>query len=66
MKRNSHVWFCSRDGIQKQPSTITPKEPNFVNNTEEERKESLIEGIIYVSVNMLFGHLNPLGSHQDK
>lgn len=36
MRRNSHVWFCSRDGIQKQPSTITPKEPNFVNNTEEE------------------------------
>ncbi|CAI9776929.1 unnamed protein product [Fraxinus pennsylvanica] len=26
MRRNSHVRFCSRDGIVKQPSTITPKE----------------------------------------
>jgi len=24
------------DGIAKQPSTITPKEPDSVNNTEEE------------------------------
>lgn len=36
MRRNSHVQFCSRDGIEKQPSTITPKEPDFVNNIEEE------------------------------
>ncbi|CAK7324617.1 unnamed protein product [Dovyalis caffra] len=28
MRRNSHVRFCSRDGIAKQPSTITPKEPD--------------------------------------
>ncbi|XP_022845261.1 uncharacterized protein LOC111368250 [Olea europaea var. sylvestris] len=26
MRRNSHVRFCSRDGIVKQPSSITPKE----------------------------------------
>jgi len=36
MRRNSHVRFCSRDGIEKKSSTITPKEPNFVNNIEEE------------------------------
>jgi hypothetical protein len=37
MRRNSHVQFCSRDGIHKQqPSTITPKETDFVNNIEEE------------------------------
>lgn len=66
MRRNSHVWFCSRDEIHKQSSTITPKEPDSVNNTEEEWKEYRIEGIIFVSVNMLFGHLNPLGSHLDK
>lgn len=36
MRRNSHVQFCSRDGIAKQPSTITLKEPDSVNNTEEE------------------------------
>lgn len=36
MRRNSHVWFCSRDVIQKEPSTITPKEPDSVNNIEEE------------------------------
>jgi hypothetical protein len=36
MRRNSHVRFCSRDGIAKQPSTITPKEPDSVNNIEEE------------------------------
>jgi len=36
MRRNSHVRLCSRDGIQKQPSTITPKEPDFVNNIEVE------------------------------
>lgn len=52
--------------IIKQLSTIIPKEPNFVNNTKEEYKKSLIEGIVYVSVNMFFGHLNPLGSHRDK
>jgi len=36
MRRNSHVRFCSRDGRGKQPSTITPKEPDSVNNIEEE------------------------------
>ena len=36
MRRNSHVRFCSRDGIQKKPSTITQKEPDSVNNIEEE------------------------------
>jgi len=36
MRRNSHVRFCSRDGIKKRPSTITPKDPDFVNNIEEE------------------------------
>jgi hypothetical protein len=36
MRRNSHVQFCSRDGIEKQASTITPKEPDSVNNIEEE------------------------------
>lgn len=36
MRRNSHVRFCSRDGIEKEASTITPKEPDFVNNIEEE------------------------------
>jgi len=34
MRRNSHVRFCSRGG--KKPSTITPKEPDFVSNIEEE------------------------------
>ncbi|KAH1106848.1 hypothetical protein J1N35_010616 [Gossypium stocksii] len=33
-----------RDGIHKQqPSTITPKDPDFVNNIEEERRGYLIE-----------------------
>jgi len=36
MRRNSHVRFCSRGGIKKKPSTITPKEPDSVNNIEEE------------------------------
>lgn len=36
MRRNSHVQFCSRDGIEKEPSTITPKEQDSVNNIEEE------------------------------
>jgi hypothetical protein len=36
MRRHSHVQFCSRDGIGKQPSTITRKKPDFVNNIEEE------------------------------
>jgi len=36
MRRNSHVQFCSRDGIPKEPSTITPKEQDSVNNIEEE------------------------------
>jgi hypothetical protein len=36
MRRNSHVRFWSRDGIEKEPSTITQKEPDFVNNIEEE------------------------------
>jgi len=38
MRRNSQVRFCSRDGIEikKEPSTITPKEPDSVNNIEEE------------------------------
>jgi NADH pyrophosphatase NudC (nudix superfamily) len=36
MRRNSHVQFCSRDGTKKEPSTITPKEPDFANNIEEE------------------------------
>lgn len=36
MRRNSHVQFWSRDGIPKQPSTITPKELDSVNNIEEE------------------------------
>jgi len=36
MRRNYHVRFCSRDGITKEPSTITPKELDSVNNTEEE------------------------------
>lgn len=36
MRRNSHVQFCSRDGTKKEPSTITPKELDFVNNIEEE------------------------------
>jgi hypothetical protein len=36
MRRNSHVQFCSRDGITKDPSTITPKELDSVNNIEEE------------------------------
>jgi len=36
MRGNSHVQFCSRGGIEKQPSTITPKEPDSVNNIEEE------------------------------
>jgi hypothetical protein len=36
MRRNSHVRFCNRDGIEKQPSTITLKEPDSVNNIEEE------------------------------
>jgi len=36
MRRNSHVQFCSRDGIEKDPSTITPKEQDSVNNIEEE------------------------------
>lgn len=66
MRRNSHVWFCSRDGIQKQTSTITQKEPDSVNNIEEEQREFLIGGIVFVSVNMLFKRLNPLGSHPDK
>jgi len=36
MRRNSHVRFCNRDGINKQPSTITQKEADSVNNIEEE------------------------------
>lgn len=36
MKRNFHVRFCNRDGIEKEPSTITPKELDSVNNIEEE------------------------------
>lgn len=36
MKRNSHVQFCSRDGIEKETSTITRKGPDFVNNIEED------------------------------
>jgi len=36
MRRNSRVQFCSRDGTKKEPSTITPKELDFVNNIEEE------------------------------
>jgi len=36
MRRNSHVRFCSRDGIKKKPSTITIEEPDSVNNIEEE------------------------------
>ncbi|CAL9222136.1 unnamed protein product [Arabidopsis halleri] len=37
MRRNSHVQFCSRDGISNlEPSTITQKEPDFVNNIEED------------------------------
>jgi hypothetical protein len=36
MRRNSHVQFCSRDGIEKEPSTITQKEQDSVNNIEEE------------------------------
>jgi len=36
MRRNFHVQFWSRDGIPKQPSTITPKELDSVNNIEEE------------------------------
>jgi hypothetical protein len=52
--------------IDKQPSTITPKEPDSVNNIEEEWKEYLIEVIVFASVDMLFRHLNPRGSHLDK
>nr|YP_009755442.1 ribosomal protein L16 [Sinomenium acutum]QIP53885.1 ribosomal protein L16 [Sinomenium acutum] len=44
----------------------TPKEPDSVNNIEEELKEYLIEAIVFVSVGTLFRHLNPLGSHLDK
>ena len=36
MRINSHVRFCNRDGIEKEPSTITPKELDSVNNIEEE------------------------------
>jgi len=36
MRRNSHVQFCSRDGIDKQPSTITQKEQDSVNTIEGE------------------------------
>nr|ATL76580.1 ribosomal protein L16 [Chenopodium album] len=49
----------------KKPSTITPKELNSVNNIEEER-EYLVGGIVFVSEDMLFRHLNPLGSRLDK
>ncbi|KAG7559307.1 hypothetical protein ISN45_Aa05g009020 [Arabidopsis thaliana x Arabidopsis arenosa] len=37
MRRNSHVQFYGRDGISNlEPSTITQKEPDFVNNIEED------------------------------
>jgi len=36
MRRKSHVQFCSRDGSNKEPSTITPKEPDSVNTIGEE------------------------------
>lgn len=39
MKRNFHVQFCNRDRTKKWPWTITPKEPDFINNVEEEQRE---------------------------
>ena len=66
MRRNSHVQFCSRDGTKKEPSTITPKELDFVNNIEEEWMENPAEAIIFVLVDMLFKYLNPLGSPRDR
>ena len=36
MRRNSHVQFCNRDGIENETSIITPKEQDSVNNIEEE------------------------------
>ena len=52
--------------FENNPSTITPKEPDSVNNIEEESREYLIEVIIVLSVDTLFKHLNLLGSHLDK
>ncbi|DAD49580.1 TPA_asm: hypothetical protein HUJ06_032046 [Nelumbo nucifera] len=49
MRRNSHVRFCSRDGIEKQPSTITPKEPDFVTHRGE------MKGISYRGNRICFG-----------
>jgi len=36
MRRNSHVQFWTRDGIEKHPSIRTLKEPDSVNTIEEE------------------------------
>lgn len=36
MRRNSHVRFWNRGESEKKSSTITPKEPDSVNNIEEE------------------------------
>ena len=66
MRRNSHVQFCSRDGTKKEPSTITPKELDFVKNIEEEGRENPAEAIVFVLVDMLFKYLNPLGSPRDR
>ncbi|KAL5985167.1 60S ribosomal protein L14 [Asimina triloba] len=41
MRRNSHVRFCSRDGIEKQPSTITPKEPDSTNRSREMSNDTI-------------------------
>lgn len=31
MRWKSHVWFCNSDEIEKQPSTLTPTEPDSLN-----------------------------------
>ena len=66
MRRSSHVWFCNKDGINKRPSSIIPKEPDFIITIAEEWKEYYIEVIVFASVDMLFKHLNPLRSYLDK
>ena len=42
------------------------KEPDSVNNIEEEWNEYLIEVIVFALVDMLFRHLNLRGSRLDK
>ena len=66
MKGDFHVRFRIRDGIVILPSTITLKEPDSVNNTEEDRKEFLLGVIVFVSVHLLSKHSNLLGLQPDK